>query len=310
MEEEEGTAGGGGGGSGIVDEEHSGGGGGGASSSGGGGGGGGEGGGGCGAGAAGDWFTGGKRSGELELVRAPLLCKPPPPPPFSPLSPNPSFSPLSPSSPQELPFIEKYRPLHLSDIVGNADTISRLRVIAEEGNMPNLIIAGPPGTGKTTSVTCLARALLGSAFKDAVLELNASDDRGIDVVRNKIKMFAQKKVTLPPGRHKVVILDEADAMTKGAQQALRRTMEIYSSTTRFALACNNSTKIIEPIQSRAAILRYTKLSNEEVARRLLQVIATEKLAYDDSGVEALLFTAEGDMRNALNNLQVRGLLGC
>jgi replication factor C subunit 2/4 len=195
--------------------------------------------------------------------------------------------------------------LNLNDIVGNSDTVARLRVIAEEGNMPNLIIAGPPGTGKTTSVTCLARQLLGPAFKDAVLELNASDDRGIDVVRNKIKMFAQKKVTLPPGRHKVIILDEADAMTKGAQQALRRTMEIYSSTTRFALACNNSTKIIEPIQSRAAILRYTKLSNVEVATRLLQVIAAEKLAYDDTGIEALLFTAEGDMRNALNNLQVR-----
>ena len=171
--------------------------------------------------------------------------------------------------------------------------------------MPNLIIAGPPGTGKTTSVMCLARALLKGAYKDAVLELNASDDRGIDVVRNKIKMFAQKKVSLPPGRHKVIILDEADAMTKGAQQALRRTMEIYSATTRFALACNNSTKIIEPIQSRAAILRYTKLSNVEVTERLLQVIQAEKIPYDESGIEAILFTAEGDLRNALNNLQVR-----
>ncbi len=205
----------------------------------------------------------------------------------------------------ELPFVEKYRPLVLADIVGNAETVERLKVIAAEGNMPNLIIAGPPGTGKTTSVTCLARAMLGPAYKEALLELNASDDRGIDVVRNKIKMFAQKKVTLPPGRHKVVILDEADAMTKGAQQALRRTMEVYSATTRFALACNNSTKIIEPIQSRAAILRYTKLSNDEVAHRLLQVIAAEKIPYDDSGIEALLFSCEGDMRNALNNLQVR-----
>ncbi len=203
--------------------------------------------------------------------------------------------------------MEKYRPLFLADIVGNVDTVDRLKVIAEEGNMPNLIIAGPPGTGKTTSVMCLARALLGPAYKDAVLELNASDDRGIDVVRNKIKMFAQKKVTLPPGRHKVIILDEADAMTKAAQQALRRTMEIYSSTTRFALACNNSTKIIEPIQSRAAILRYTKLSNVQMASRLLQVIDAEKIPYVESGLEALLFTAEGDLRNALNNLQVRHL---
>lgn len=103
------------------------------------------------------------------------------------------------------------------------------------------------------------------------MELNASDDRGIDVVRNKIKQFATKKVTLPPGRHKIVILDEADAMTKGAQQALRRTMELHSATTRFALACNNSTKIIEPIQSRCAILRYARLSDVEVAKRLVEV---------------------------------------
>lgn len=92
--------------------------------------------------------------------------------------------------------------------------------------------------------------MLGDSYKNAVLELNASDARGIDIVRNKIKMFAQKKVTLPPGKHKIIILDEADSMTAAAQQALRRTMEIYSATTRFALACNNSTKIIEPIQSR------------------------------------------------------------
>jgi len=118
--------------------------------------------------------------------------------------------------------------------------------------MPNLILSGPPGTGKTTSVLALARTLLGDSFKEGVLELNASDDRGIEVVRGRIKAFAQKKVTLPPGKHKIVVLDEADAMTEGAQQAMRRTMEIYSSTTRFALACNMSEKIIEPIQSRCA----------------------------------------------------------
>eukprot|EP00038_Savillea_parva_P011460 m.197706 g.197706 ORF g.197706 m.197706 type:complete len:363 (-) comp20195_c0_seq1:165-1253(-) len=204
----------------------------------------------------------------------------------------------------EMPWVEKYRPIELKDIVGNKETISRLQVIAEEGNMPNVIISGPPGTGKTTSIACLARALLGPAlFKDAVLELNASDDRGIDVVRNKIKMFAQKKVTLPPGRHKIIILDEADSMTGNAQQAMRRTIEIYSNTTRFALACNNSSKIIEAIQSRCAILRYTKLTDAEVLERLLEVCEQEKVATTDDGLEAIVFTAQGDMRQALNNLQ-------
>lgn len=201
------------------------------------------------------------------------------------------------------PWLEKYRPVRVEDIVGNTETVDRLRLLAEHGNMPNLILAGPPGTGKTTSVLALARTLCGDAFKDAVLELNASDDRGIDVVRNRIKAFAQKKVTLPPGRHKIVVLDEADAMTEAAQQALRRTMEIYSATTRFALACNISEKIIEPIQSRCAILRYSRLTDEQVLKRLLEVVGFEKAAYDDEGLEAIIFTAEGDMRQALNNAQ-------
>ncbi|KAJ1674479.1 replication factor C subunit 4 [Spiromyces aspiralis] len=201
------------------------------------------------------------------------------------------------------PTVEKYRPVYLEDVVGNEEAVMRLTVMAKEGNMPNLILTGAPGIGKTTSILCLARALLGSAYKEAVLELNASDDRGIDVVRNKIKMFAQKKVTLPSGRHKIIILDEADSMTPGAQQALRRIMEIYSNTTRFALACNISSKIIEPIQSRCAILRFGKIEDAQILRRLIEICREEKVQYNPEGLQAVLFSSDGDMRQAINNLQ-------
>lgn len=231
--------------------------------------------------------------------------------------------------------------------MGNTETIERLKIIAKDGNMPHVIISGMPGIGKTTSILCLARQLLGDAYKEAILELNASDERGktnarsllqsmmptslgqgIDVVRNRIKGFAQKKVTLPPGRQKLVILDEADrypskglafscfqmisvsvanppsaSMTSGAQQALRRTMEIYSTTTRFAFACNASNKIIEPLQSRCAILRYVRLTDAQVVARLLQICTAESVQYSDDGMAALVFSAEGDMRQAINNLQ-------
>ena len=199
--------------------------------------------------------------------------------------------------------VEKYRPILLDDVVGNDETIARLKIIAKDGNMPHMIISGTPGIGKTTSILCLARQMLGDSYKEAVLELNASDERGIDVVRNRIKGFAQKKVTLPPGRHKLVILDEADSMTSGAQQALRRTMEIYSSTTRFAFACNQSNKIIEPLQSRCAILRYARLTETQLVVRIKQVAAAENVTTTDDGIAALVFSAEGDMRQALNNLQ-------
>nr|WCZ58474.1 replication factor C subunit 2 [Andalucia godoyi] len=201
------------------------------------------------------------------------------------------------------PWIEKYRPQTLEDVVGNEEAVSRLRIIAREGNMPHLILSGPPGTGKTTSILCLARAMLGDSYKEAVLELNASDDRGINVIRNKVKSFAQKKVTLPVGVHKVIILDEADSMTTEAQQALRRIMEIYAPTTRFALACNTSSKVIEPIQSRCAILRYSRLSDVEMLKRIMEVVELEKVQYTNDGLKSLLEVADGDLRGAMNVMQ-------
>ena len=165
-------------------------------------------------------------------------------------------------------------------MVGNEETVAKLQAVVNGGNMPNIILSGPPGTGKTTTMLCLARQLLGPLAKDAVMELNASDERGIAVVRDKIKMFAKKRVNLPAGQHKLVILDEADSMTAAAQQAMRRTMELFSSTTRFALACNTSNKITEPIQSRCAILRFTRLSDEQLLRRLQYVCKEEGVSYE------------------------------
>merc|ERR1719267_137843 len=200
-------------------------------------------------------------------------------------------------------WLEKYRPKIFEDVVGNKAAVEILKGHAGAGTFPHLLLSGPPGCGKTTIVHCLAREHLGEHYADACIELNASDDRGIDVVREKIKGFAQQKVTLPEGKLKVIILDEADSMTGAAQQAMRRTMEIYSQTTRFALACNISSKIIEPIQSRCAILRFSKLTEEELVNRLKYVLEKESAPYDQTGLDALIFSAEGDMRNVLNGAQ-------
>lgn len=200
-------------------------------------------------------------------------------------------------------WVEKFRPREFEDIVGNEEAVSRLAQFAKDGNMPNIILHGPPGCGKTTMISCMARKLLGPNMKDAVLELNASNERGLDVVRNKIKMFAQAKVTLEPGKQKLIILDEADAMTEAAQQALRRTIEIYSKTTRFAFACNIFDKIIEPIQSRCAVVKFNRLNEDQLRDKMLSICKMMNVPYDDKGINAIIYTAQGDMRQAINNLQ-------
>ncbi|KAG9510812.1 Replication factor C subunit 2 [Fragariocoptes setiger] len=210
----------------------------------------------------------------------------------------PPTRPVRSSHRQDIPKWHEFK-----DIIGNKEAISRLEVFSREGNLPNIILSGPPGCGKTTTMLCLARKILGDQMKDAVLELNASNDRGLEVVRNKIKMFAQTKVTLPAGKQKLIILDEADSMTEGAQQALRRIIELYSKTTRFAFACNTFDKMIEPIQSRCAVVRFTRIPDNEIRSKIIEICKMMGVKYDGSGIDALLHTAQGDMRQAINNLQ-------
>lgn len=201
------------------------------------------------------------------------------------------------------PWIEKYRPSTLEEVVGNLEIISYLKIIGLQGNLPNIILTGPPGTGKTTSILAIAKQLLGEQFKIATLELNASDERGIDTVRDRIKSFAAQKVNLPEGRHKIIILDEADSMTESAQQALRVIISDSSSTTRFVLACNDSSKIIEAIQSRCNIFRFSRLNYEDIRQNILRIIRLENVKYNEEGINSLIETSDGDMRYAVNNMQ-------
>lgn len=202
----------------------------------------------------------------------------------------------------ELPWTEKYRPKKLDEIVGQHSAVERLRAFAKKKSMPNLLFAGPAGIGKTTATLALARELFGENWRDSVLELNASDERGIDVVRGKIKDFA-RTMALADVPFKLVFLDEADALTSDAQHALRRTMELYSAATRFVLSCNYSSKIIEPIQSRCAVFRFKPLEEKDSKQMLLHIAEKEHLHVSEDGFKALIYVAEGDMRKAVNALQ-------
>ena len=200
------------------------------------------------------------------------------------------------------PWVEKYRPAKLDDVMGNPNITTRLKAYVSTKNLPNLLFAGPAGSGKTTSALAIARELFGEDYQSSFLELNSSDERGIDTVRGKIKDFAR---TIPVSNvpFKILLLDEADALTADAQQALRRTMEKYSSNTRFILSCNYSSRVIEPTQSRCALFRFSSLSPDDV-RKLVDLIAkNETLTIAEDAYDALLYVSEGDARKAINCLQ-------
>lgn len=199
-------------------------------------------------------------------------------------------------------WIEKYRPQKLDDIVGQDEIVERLSSYVKSGNLPHLLFTGSAGVGKTTAAVTLAREFFKDSWQMNFRELNASDERGIDVVRNQIKQFA-RTTPLGDAKFKILFLDEADALTTDAQSALRRTMESYAQTCRFILSCNYSSKIIDPIQSRCAIYRFKPLGEAAVKEEVHQIARKEGLSITKEAMDAIVYIAQGDMRKAINALQ-------
>ena len=204
-------------------------------------------------------------------------------------------------------WIEKYRPERLADVKGHENIVPRLNRYIERDEVPHLMFAGPAGVGKTASAVAIAREIYGDDWRENFLELNASDQRGIDVVRDRIKNFARS--SFGGYDYRIIFLDEADALTSDAQSALRRTMEQFSHNTRFILSCNYSSQIIDPIQSRCAVFRFTALSDEAVEAQVREIAENEGIELTDAGVDAVVYAAAGDMRKAINGLQAAAVMG-
>lgn len=197
---------------------------------------------------------------------------------------------------------EKYRPKRLDEVIGQKAIVERLESFVKSASFPNMIFSGSAGVGKTTSAIAMANELYGEKIYEAFLELNASDTRGIDVIRGRVKEFA-KTLPLSTGLVKIIFLDEADALTSEAQHALRRTMEKYSATTRFILSANYASKIIEPIQSRCVVLRFKPLTEEEMKGYVKRIEESEEIEVEGKAMDALIYVSEGDLRKLTNILQ-------
>lgn len=205
-------------------------------------------------------------------------------------------------------YVEKYRPRSLGEMINQTDIVERLKSFVLAKNVPHCIFAGPPGTGKTTSALCLAHDLYGKGYREHLMELNASDARGIGIVRETVKTFARTR-SIGEIPFKIMILDEADNMTSDAQQALRRIMERFTGTCRFILIANYSGKIIEPIQSRCAPFRFSYMSKNAQNVYLQRIITEEGLNIEDDGLNAIFEVSGGDLRKATNALQAAAASG-
>ena len=197
---------------------------------------------------------------------------------------------------------EKYRPSKFEDVVGQDEIVKRVKNLTNSLNLPHMLFAGPAGTGKSTLAIIVAKDLFKEFWRENYLELNASDARGIDVIRQEVKNFARTK-SLGSVPFKIIFLDEADALTKEAQQALRRTMENYTSTCRFILSCNYSSKIIDPIQSRCVVFRFKLLEKKDIEKRIKVIAENEKITIEEKAIQALYEGSEGDCRRAINLMQ-------
>ncbi|MDE1766417.1 MAG: replication factor C small subunit [Thaumarchaeota archaeon] len=207
-------------------------------------------------------------------------------------------------------WVEKYRPMKLSDVVNQKDVIGSLKALLKNtSEMPHLMFSGSAGVGKTTTALCLAREILVDSWREYTLELNASDERGINMVRDRVKKFARFSGLDTRIPFKLVILDEADEMTSDAQTALRRIIEDTAGHCRFIMIANNISKIIEPLQSRCAVFKFTRISEEEIIDYLEGICKKEKIRYTKEGLKALYSHSEGDMRHSINMLQAAASLG-
>ena len=206
----------------------------------------------------------------------------------------------------DLPWTEKYRPGSLDDVIGQKLIVERIKAFVKNGSFPNMIFAGSAGIGKTTCAIALAKDLYKGQLDGSLLELNASDARGIDVIRGAVKEFA-KTISISGAPIKIIFLDEADALTADAQHALRRTMEKFAAETRFILSANYASKIIEPIQSRCVVFRFKPLTEEDMKAYIKRIAKGEDLDIDEKVTNALIYVADGDMRKLTNVLQSAAL---